>query len=743
MKRVLNKKSVILYVLTAVLVLSLSLFALSVNKTKMVSANENKNYYLMDADQLSFDGQTTTAKADDNNLFGTGIDNNILQTTLTKANPSIKVIASGYGEQIYGGDNDITKVEVKLLYNRWGDYGYGGFSEDATYAALRIYNSADTKFENPIASVEDFDTMGNFIRTLQLSPEQVCNNRGKLQSFVLRVESDASSWASALIIDYVKVVFEGSGITEAGYCTTSKNPENITDANVVWTEAKNYCDTYIDFNNYGGFYSYVDNPAMVELRAERFPNVACVAEADGTETLLLKNAVFALNVGNLSVDGYQQFVMDILLADKRALGGHTLYLYGSNPDRFVDADGEPVGYVAKVSVENNEQGFHNQFILEGEDVRKLAGEDGIVSNIYVLYHGNTLDTAQETVGLRNGSQIWINKVQFLAESQVEEPIVVNQYDKYDISDIFPVGESVSVNNKAVGTSGDIVANALLTNQKVDELSFTLSMESTANVAFLFNAKGREQINEYSNGGILFYLSNSEITISANMGGEATKSISAAYQKGFDKKLVKIECIPYTLTTVEAGFYCSVWVGGEKVLGDYFRNDCLALGDNFMLCYEAKDSDFSINLGSSKTENITSGQDLMKVNIKAETLKHSFDKTDIPLALSWFYTGFDEISEITCDGTVATINQDSRHLQFNVNGEVTVYFSITNAFGTFKSNALTVVCEDVVEMPQIAEPQPVVEESCSSTVDMLPMALMGIVFVVFFVVKNTKWAKDGE
>ena len=50
---------------------------------------------------------------------------------------------------------------------------------------------------------------------------------------------------------------------------------------------------------------------------------------------------------------------------------------------------DDLGYVSKVSVESYEQGFHNRFALEAEELQKLAGDDGIISNIYVLYHGNT------------------------------------------------------------------------------------------------------------------------------------------------------------------------------------------------------------------------------------------------------------------------------------------------------------------------------------------------------------------
>ena len=743
MKRVLNKKFALVYVLTAIFLLCLLLFTLKVNIKAFASTSQQE--FVLDADQLSFEGKTEVAQKDVNNFLGEGAENYIIQTSLTKANPTVKLNASLYGDKIYGGDNDAVSVEVRLLFNRWPDRGYGGFSEDATFVALGIYNSADVDFENPIIWMDEYgsskDYGANYVRTFQLLPQQICNNRGKLQGLVLHAESDASSWTSTIIVDYVKIVFNRSGISQAGDCVVGKNPENIADENVIWTEAKGNGTAYIDGGNYGGQLGYVDNPAVVDLRKERFPSVECVVEGDGTETLLLKNAVFALNVGNIEAKNYKQFLMDILLSDKKVKGGHTLYLYGSSTDRFVDDNGNPVGYVSKVSVESYEQGFHNKFALEEEALQNLANADGIISNIYVLYHGNTLDSTEETVGLRNGSQIWINKIQFLSQSEIETPIVGVAEGKYDVSDVFPVGESVRIQNKAVAKPGDIVSNASLENKKIEEISLHLTMESGDNVAFLFNAKGRKQVNEYLDGGILVYLSDAKIEISANMEGARTKVFSVTPEFTFsNKKAVKIEFIPYYLNSVEAGYYCAVSVDGNKLVDGYFGNDDLALGNAFHLCYEAKNNDFSVSIASSKTEGITSAKDLMNVKIKTEEIRYSLDKTDIPLALSWYDTGFDTMSEVKCDGETASVNQDTNRIQFNKNGEAKVGFSITNAFGTFESNELSIVCEDVVEeIEESIETTKFYESAWFVSLYFLPFVGLGIV-VITLAIKKVKLTK---
>lgn len=740
MKRVAYKKSVLVLALTALLFLALALFGFGMNEDKKVFAAQSD--YVLDAKQLSFEGKVDAAKKDTDNLLSAGKDNYIIQTHVDKTNPSVKLLASGYADQIYGGDNDALRIEIRLMFNRWPDMGYGGFSSDATYIAFSIYSSSDTGFENPIVTSTQYDSLGNFVRTFQVAPESVSNYRGKLQDFVLRVESDATYWTSAIIVDYVKIVFTQKDILYAGETLANVNPENITDENVTWTEAEGYSDTYIDAANYGGLYAYVDNPAFVPLRKEKFPNAKCVLESDGTETLLLKNVVFALNVGKISLDGYEQFMMDILLTDKRAMGNHTLYLYGGNVEKFVDANGNPVGYVAKVTVESYEQGFHNKFIVEGEDLQKLAGKDGLVSTLYVLYHGNTLDTATEIVGLRNGSQIWINKIQFLQAGETETPTIGTKRNAYDLSDLLPVGESVNIVNKAAN-AGDVMSNAALADKSIDELSFTVNLDSGENIAFLFYANGRKAVNEYAEGGILFSLSNEKVEISAHRNGAETKSVSITPVHAFSGgKAVKIECIPYYMNSVEAGFYCTIWVGGEKLVADYFSADDLELGNTFHMCYMAQDKDFSVAVGAAKTEGVTSAKDLMNVQIRAEKIVYSLDKTDIPLALYWYNTGFDQLSEVDCEGEIAWVNQEVKRVQFTENGEVKVKFSVTNAFGTFESEVLTVACEDVVTQQNEKIVENIYENGWFIALHFLPIVALGAVFVVF-AIKKGKSAKKSE
>jgi hypothetical protein len=195
-----------------------------------------------------------------------------------------------------------------------------------------------------------------------------------------------------------------------------------------------------------------------------------------------------------------------------------------------------------------------------------------------------------------------------------------------------------------------------------------------------------------------------------------------------------------LNSVKSGYYCAVLVGGDLIVEDYFRTEDFMEGNNFLMCYESKNQDFAVTLSSSKTEGITAAATLMNVRIKEETMYYSLDKTNLPLSLAWYDTGFDEVSEITCESEVATVKQDVRRVQFNENGTAVVSFSITNAFGTFTSNELSLNCEQIITLPQAVTP--FYENPWFIALYFVPVAAL-IAVAAVLVIKKVKSDEKGE
>mgnify|MGYP003298789146 CR=1 FL=1 len=161
-----------------------------------------------------------------------------------------------------------------------------------------------------------------------------------------------------------------------------------------------------------------------------------------------------------------------------------------------------------------------------------------------------------------------------------------------------------------------------------------------------------------------------------------------------------------------------------------------------MCYTAQDKDFSVTIGVGETEDVISAKDLMNVQIRAEKIIYSLDKTDVPLSLYWYNTGFDQLSEVECEGEIAWVNQEVKRVQFTKNGEVKIKFSVTNAFGTFESEVLTLVCEDVATVQNEKIVENVYENGWFIALHFLPIVALGAVFG-FFAIKKAKSAKKSE
>ena len=86
---------------------------------------------------------------------------------------------------------------------------------------------------------------------------------------------------------------------------------------------------------------------------------------------------------------------------------------------------------------------------------------------------------------------------------------------------------------------------------------------------------------------------------------------------------------------------------------------------------------------------------MKVTVATTSGKTTFDKPRAGLTLSHFAIDGETVSELKVDGD-ATYNAKTGTLNFNSEGTVKVSFTVTNAFGTFSSNELTLTYDDGVE-----------------------------------------------
>ena len=160
--------------------------------------------------------------------------------------------------------------------------------------------------------------------------------------------------------------------------------------------------------------------------------------------------------------------------------------------------------------------------------------------------------------------------------------------------------------------------------------------------------------------------------------------------------VKISAIPYYLEGVREGYYLALYIGGAETpaLDIYVADVDSELGEYTKIVMQDIGKDYSVKI-SSASATPTAAADVMKVMVATTSGKTTFDKPRAGLTLSHFAIDGETVSELKIDGD-ATYNAETGTLNFNSEGTVKVSFTVTNAFGTFSSNELTLTYDDGVE-----------------------------------------------
>lgn len=169
----------------------------------------------------------------------------------------------------------------------------------------------------------------------------------------------------------------------------------------------------------------------------------------------------------------------------------------------------------------------------------------------------------------------------------------------------------------------------------------------------------------------------------------------AFASGTTTK-VRISAIPYYLEGIREGYYIALYVNDAEtpLLEAYIADVDSELGDYTKIVMQDLGANYSVKI-SSAAETPTPAADVMNVTVATSSGKTTFNKPRAGLTLSHFAMEGETVSDLVVEGD-ATYNAESKMLTFNSEGTVKVYFTVTNAFGTFKSNELAIVYDDGVE-----------------------------------------------
>ena len=456
--------------------------------------------------------------------------------------------------------------------------------------------------------------------------------------------------------------------------------ERITGAN-SWFAMRNYPEPYDP-------YGYVDHPALLELNAEKFPDaekVPAVQAAKG-EVLQINKVATVLRFGKIKAENFAQWQMTFFFTDWEQ-GTHMFYIYGSGVTSFTDGNGKPSGYAAQVTSDSP----NTRVRVKADDLSLLANEDGYIEEIYILWWGNANDTADSVVGTWDGTQLWVNEVKFITEEDVEVPVVSEEYTQKDISEIMPIGAGKTFTAPSQGDK-----KIVWQSENFDSVTFDVTLDYTQGYSFYLLLRGNMLDTDYTKSGLYVWFSNEEVLIGARQGeGRFTQKQAGSLFESGVKTRVTVQAIPYYLEGMEAGYYMAVFVGDAQtpVIEAFVEGDKLSTGRYTALCINAENGGGYDLALASVSATPKSAQELMRVTLATASGKTELDKPRAGIDTSYLAVSGNIVSEMTVEGNAATYNADTGMLAFTKNGTVTLRYTVTNDFGTFTSEALTVQYSD--------------------------------------------------
>ena len=628
-------------------------------------------------------GSSTTE--DSNEAFGKAGDYTgyITQTDANIANGGTVVLELGTPFAAA----DYPAMNIRMSISNW---------TKGNTRTVTAYAADDTSFTDPVGSAAG-QGEANTIVLLQLDTEKLAVD-GQVSKIVLRVTDTDETAKWQLFFDYVYLYTPAedtrdSKYFQAGELVTGANPAGIKDDNVTWLTFRDHPK----FDSYG----LNEHNALSDIKTKSEFATAikdCPTYTVGSlEAVRANKLVWALDAGGLDAANYAQVEITLFFTDWCTPSQHQFYVYGSGTTSFTNASGEAEGYAAEFTTNNPSQ----MYTIKIDNVADLADENGEIGYIYILWWGNTLDTEDEIVGTFNGTQFWLNNVNFLIQEDVESPIKSEEYIEKDLSELLPVGDGVAfdlVSNGATSDEEGYGAMKTMASVSVDAAydvtEFTVTPTYTTNFSFYIVFKAPSATTTYDVGGITLWIA-ADNTLIASSAGEGkyamvAQKVAADYNGAFasgQPTKVRMEMIPGYLEGVQSGYFLYVYLndGEEAFLSGYIENADVSLGDYINIVYQDLGSDYSVVFGSA-SDTPTAAADVMEVTVSTNSGSTEFTTPRAKLNLDHMQVEGEQVSDLIIEGD-ATYNAENGFLTFNSNGTVKVHYTVTNAFGTFTSNTL--------------------------------------------------------
>ena len=278
-----------------------------------------------------------------------------------------------------------------------------------------------------------------------------------------------------------------------------------------------------------------------------------------------------------------------------------------------------------------------------------------------------------------------------AKFEAVQKVIADDYKTEDVSEIVAIGSGKSFTGE--GDGGEEFDLETETNVKfvrtdasvnAVKMKLTINDLSSFQIYFVLNGNGVY----FNNGGVYFWMSEKGF----NMGYAGKNFEIAALPESVTAGTafeLELRTIPYYVNGLKAGYYAQAFINGNEIAkGEYVAAANCAFGSYFGFYMHNTTSAVTVKVEPVKQSEKTP----VTVTLKTQMNKKQIDVDDsvkLEGKVVGNYLGQSKISyEIVQGADCGNIDEDG-YLNGTKNGEVKVVAKVTNVFGTFASDEMTI------------------------------------------------------
>lgn len=660
--KLLNKKSAVIAFLLA---LCMSLTAFAFGRTiARADALEKVDDKPAENVMLDMDGTQSWLEVNDAKV-GSWTDTSVEATrtgNIHKDNAlaSAGVFGDAKGETLMMWTGGGTTANVRL--NK--AYKAENFSEVKIKLAVCVAGTAtgyaltDTEKANAAGVVTT--TSGNETAILTLDASKLANSDGYIEGFTF-----VTSEAGNNVADYVELVL-----------AEEKEPtENVVvdmDTTQAWLEVDGAKCTVVHPDNI--FHGTPFNDTSV------FPKADGSTKITWTEQIANEGVVVVRLANKVKASYFEKVKLNLCVGNGK--NGSPAYSNAITITGYAEKDttfSTPAGKI--------KTGGGNVTKILSLDPAVLADSDGYIRSIVL----RKTETDTECTG-----QIFADYVEFCLVGSEPKPVISEEFTTKDIADVMPVGAGVTFNVATFeATLNKTIINAAVKAAAFDKLNLKITPNSEGKFSTYVLMKAPTAAATYEDGGIFFWISNDNVVIGNKDNSEsvlAAEFPANAFVSGRATK-ISIAAIPYYIEGTQAGYYCALYVedATDPLVEIYLGIEDVTTGVYTNICTQDLGGNYSVTYGSA-SDTPKSASEVMNVKIATKSGSTTFKNPRAALDLTYFEVEGATVSDLVISGN-ATFDKETGFLTFGKKGTVKVKYTVTNAFGTFESNELTLTYDD--------------------------------------------------